>query len=99
MIFHHHGQALIGGIERRAFRNGPRLEHAFHLEAKIVMKMRGPMFLDNETVAYALGEVGRGLGRLVKASFALVFFQGHSQLDVALSRSGRMKKSTSGSNG
>ena len=77
MIFDLHGQALIGGIERRAFGHGPRFEDAFHLQAEVVVQPRGVVLLHYETVARFFFDLGRGLGRFFKPAFARVLFEGH----------------------
>ncbi len=61
MIFHLHGQALVGGIERRSLRDGPRLEHALHLQAKVVVQAGGAVLLHHKAVAGFLFQLGRRL--------------------------------------
>ena len=48
MIFDLDGQALDPGVEARAFRHRPALEHAIHLQAKIVMEPPCGVFLHDE---------------------------------------------------
>ena len=77
MIFHLHGQAFVGGIERWSFGNGPGFEHAIHLQAKVVMQARGAMFLHYKAMLRFLFNLPRRLGSFGEAAFAFVFFQGH----------------------
>ena len=37
-----------GRVQRRAARDGPRHEHAAHLQTEVVVEARGPMALDDE---------------------------------------------------
>src|SRR6185436_13169646 len=46
MVFGLHREALVGGVEARAFRHRPALEHALELEAKVVVQPRRRMALD-----------------------------------------------------
>ena len=48
MVFDLHRQALVGGIEIRAFGHGPALEHAVQLQAEVVMEVRGIVLLDDK---------------------------------------------------
>ena len=50
MILHLHGQAFVGRIERRAFGHRPGLEHAFHLQAEVIVQPSGPVLLHHKTV-------------------------------------------------
>ena len=80
MIFHLHGEALVGGIERRAFGDGPRFQHAVHLEAEVVMQAGGAVLLHHEAPLLALAELGRRLGRLLEVAFPFVFLKRHKNL-------------------
>src|SRR5438477_1159454 len=77
MIFHVHGQPLVGSIEGRAFRNSPGLEHAFHFQTKVVVQMGSSVLLNYKPESLFGIELGRGLGGVIKATFAFVFFKGH----------------------
>src|SRR4051812_31463738 len=46
MVFGLHGEALVAGIEARALRYRPALQHALELEAKVVMQPRRRVPLD-----------------------------------------------------
>ncbi len=48
VIFGLHRQAFDGGIERRPFGNGPRLEHAIQFEAEVVMQSPGRVLLHHK---------------------------------------------------
>src|SRR5438874_409873 len=48
MVLNHHGQALVGGVDRWPFWNSPALERPCGFEAKIVMKVRCLMLLNCE---------------------------------------------------
>ena len=80
MIFHLHGQALVGGIERRALGHGPRFQHAVHLQAKVVVQARGAVLLHHEAPLLALADLRRRLGRLLEIAFPFVFFERHTNL-------------------
>jgi hypothetical protein len=82
MVFDHHGQALVGGIERRSLGNGPGFQHVFHLKAKIIVQVRGPMFLHDKAMAGLGRELRRRLGSLAEVALALIFFERHRALDV-----------------
>jgi hypothetical protein len=74
MIFHLHGEALIGGIERWSFGDSPGLKNALHLEAEIVVQACGVVLLDDEAVSrFGFDFAGR-FGRFVEAAFSFVFF-------------------------
>src|ERR1700724_4522604 len=77
MILDLHSEALVGGIERRAFGDGPRFQHAIHFQAKVIVQAGGVVLLHYEAVAgFALDFRGR-LGSLLEFSFPFVFFEGH----------------------
>src|SRR5216683_4135991 len=48
VIFHLDGQALVGWIERRPLRNGPGFQNSANLQAQIVVKPRGGVFLNDK---------------------------------------------------
>ena len=48
MVLDHHGEPLVGGIKRRSLGYRPRAQHAFHLEAEIVMESGGGVLLHDE---------------------------------------------------
>src|SRR5882724_3673236 len=48
MIFYHHGQPFVGGVEGRTLGNGPALQHSIHFQPEVIMKMRGGMLLHHE---------------------------------------------------
>ena len=80
MIFHLHRQALVRGIERRPLRHRPRLQHAVHLQAKVVMQTRGAVLLHHKTMPLAALDFAGGLRRLFEVAFAFVFFEGHNNV-------------------
>ena len=47
MIFHLHREALHGRIERGALRHGPGEKYAAPFQTKIIMQVRGHVFLHN----------------------------------------------------
>ena len=47
MIFHLHGQAFVGGIDRRAFGDCPRLEDAVQLQSQVVVQMARGVLLNH----------------------------------------------------
>src|SRR5271156_2712123 len=51
MVLDGDGKMLVGGIHRRAFRNRPRAQDAFHLESKIVVEASRGMLLNDESGA------------------------------------------------
>ena len=81
MVFNLHGEAFVLRVERRAFGDGPRLQHAFHLQAEVIVQARGAVLLDDEAPLLAFVQFWRRLGRLLEVSLAFVFFEGHAQLD------------------
>ncbi len=81
MIFDLHGEALVGGIERRTFRNSPRLQHAVHFQAEIVMQAGCAVLLDDEATLSGLAQFRRRLRCLLEISFSFVFFERHAHLD------------------
>src|SRR5436305_8345479 len=46
MVFGRHGEATLLQSIRHTFGNGPRFQHAIHLQPEIIMKMTGRMLLD-----------------------------------------------------
>ena len=48
MIFHFHGQALVGRIDRRALGDGPGLEDAVQLQAQVIVQMARGVLLNHE---------------------------------------------------
>ena len=74
MILNLHGQTLVAGIEGWAFGHGPRLEHAIHLEAEVVVQASSTMLLYHEAVAGLLLHLGRRFGSFFKAAFTFVLF-------------------------
>jgi hypothetical protein len=51
MILDRDREPLDGRVERGALRHGPRLQHLIDLETEVVMKLGGPVLLDDEEVA------------------------------------------------
>ena len=80
MIFHLHGQPLVGGIERRPFGHSPRLEDSFHFQAKVVVQAGGAVLLHHKAVPGFLLDLRWRLRRLLETSFSLVFFQCHNAI-------------------
>ena len=78
MIFHLHGEALVGGIERRTFGHGPGFQYAFHLKAEVVMQAGSAVLLHHEAAPLALAQLGRRLGRLLEVAFPFVFLERHT---------------------
>ena len=84
MILDLHRQPLISRIKRRPLRNGPRLEHAFHLQPEIVVQTGGTMLLHHEAVPGFLLHFRWRLRRFLKAAFAFVLFQWHRDILLKL---------------
>jgi len=57
--------------------NCPRLEHAFHLQAEIVVQARCGVALDAKAAPRLFFQLGRRLGRFLEAPFAFVFVERH----------------------
>src|SRR5437588_10491004 len=79
MIFYLRREALYGRIERRPLGHGPGQEHAAPLQAKIVVQIRGCMFLDDvQQVGFRgglrLGSTAR-FRRDFEISFLLIFLE------------------------
>jgi hypothetical protein len=49
MVFHHGGQVLDGGIERRPFGNRPGFQGSVNFKSEIVMQAGGVVALDEES--------------------------------------------------
>src|SRR5215216_7292010 len=84
MVLSGHGESSFVLLERYAFRNGPRLQHVVHLEAKIVVQVTRSMFLDNKAAPAALPATSRNnwlrLGCFIEVSFCSVRFQSFTAL-------------------
>ena len=80
MIFDLHGQTFVGGIERWPLRHRPGFQHAFHLQAEIVVQASRAMALHNKAMAFRLVEHRRRLGSFRKAPLALILFEGHRNI-------------------
>ena len=39
VVFHHHGELLVLGVEGGAFRHGPALEHAVELQTEVPVEV------------------------------------------------------------
>ena len=88
MIFDRHGKTLLGGIQRRTFRDRPGFEDALHLETEVVVEAGGAVLLHHEAVSFVFLHFGGRLGGVGKAAFALIFLKCHSgSLDDATHRS------------
>ena len=48
MVFYHHGQSFVRGVQGRAFWDGPAFQHAFHFQPEVIMQAGGVMFLYDE---------------------------------------------------
>ena len=70
------GHPAHGRVEARALGDRPRDEHAFDLEAEVVMEPGGAVTLDDEPTRSAAGRAG-GLGGLREVALALVFLERH----------------------
>ena len=83
MIFDLHRKSFHGGIETRAFGHGPTLHDSVELETEIEVKMRGCVFLDNET--QPAGARGRGdfLSRWLTRSREVAFLPILSELGAS----------------
>src|SRR4029077_13654978 len=72
MVLDVHREALLGRIEARALRHGPALQHAIHLQTKVVVQAAGGVTLDDEAPARGVGKGPRGLRRAAEVAFAVV---------------------------
>src|ERR1700736_873376 len=79
MILDLHGQPLVGGIKRRTLRHRPRLQHAIHLQAEVIVQARSVVLLHHEPVSSFLPDLGWRFGRVLKLAFTFVFFQCHRE--------------------
>jgi hypothetical protein len=71
-----HGEAAIGGIETGTASDGPALEYAIELQAKIVVEAPCGVLLHDEAVAVAVDDLGPRLRRPVEAALAFVPIEG-----------------------
>src|SRR5580693_1348002 len=82
MILHLHGQPLVRRIERRSLGHRPRLQHAFHLQAKVVMQPRGSVLLHHKPMPRLALHFRRRLRRLFKPPLSFVFLKRHRLLHL-----------------
>jgi hypothetical protein len=76
MVLRHHGQPFVCRVIRRPPRYRPRFQNAFHLEAEVVVELRGVVLLDDKDRLLArLGLATGGLRRLLEAPHAAVLFE------------------------
>src|SRR5207247_5808687 len=83
MILHLHGQALIGGIERRPFGHRPGLQNTIHFQAEVIVETSSAVLLNNESVTWLLFYGRRRLWSLLKVTLTFVFLERHCDLDAA----------------
>src|SRR5258708_34486510 len=76
-MFDLHGQTVIGKIERRALGDGAGLQHAFHLQSKIVVQARCSVALYAKAVPRLLFDLRRRFGGFFKAPFSFVLVERH----------------------
>ena len=86
MIFDLHGEALVGGIERRAFGDGPRFQNAFHLEAEVIMKAGSVVPLHDKAMAFAFIELRWRLGRFRERRLRL--YSSRATVEIVIGPSG-----------
>ena len=73
MVLDVDGQVLLAGLERHAFRHGPRGENAVALEAKVVVEPACVVPLDDEDRSLRLAALAaKWLGRLLAIALAFV---------------------------
>ena len=77
VIFHLHGQTFVPRIERRPFGHRPRFQHAFHLQAEIVVQPARAMPLHHKPVSTFFLNLGRRFRSVGKAPLTFVFFESH----------------------
>src|ERR1039458_3089811 len=77
MILHVHRQPLVRRIERRPLRHRPRFQHAFHLQAEVVVQPRRIVHLHDKPIPRLRRHFRRRLRRLLKPSFPLIFLKRH----------------------
>src|SRR5262249_12794440 len=80
MIFRQRREALFGWVQARTFRDRPRAEHSFHLQAKIVVKTGGMMLLNDEAVARLLLHFTGWLRCFIELTFLFVLFEAHADV-------------------
>ena len=78
VVFGHHREALVLGIEAGALGHRPALEDAFHLQAEVVMEPGGGVLLDDEGPAFARLLLAAGLGSDRKVALVVVLLQPHA---------------------
>jgi hypothetical protein len=74
MVLHFHGQAFVRWIKGRTFGHSPGLEDPVMLEAKIIMKARGCVLLDDKARVFcgADSRPSARLSRLAEIALGLV---------------------------
>ncbi len=71
MVFYLHGQSFIGGVERRAFGDGPAFQDAVHFQPEVIVEAGCGMFLHDEPQGFVIRIAALGSGVLVKDRFFL----------------------------
>jgi hypothetical protein len=56
MVLDADGEALVVHVVRRPARDGPRAEHALHLEAEIEVELSRRVLVDDEEPSYRLDD-------------------------------------------
>src|SRR5882724_11289103 len=77
VVLYHYGQALVFGIHRRTFGNGPAFQHSPQFQPEIIMQAGGIMPLYYETGKTLLISLALGLGSDFKISFLIISCQCH----------------------
>src|SRR5205823_8312675 len=77
MIFDLDGEALDGGIEAGALRDGPAFQDAVQFQAEIVVKPTGVVLLYDVRASCRRRLLAARFGRAVELPFAFVFTQAH----------------------
>ncbi len=75
MILGHHREALVLAVERRAFRHGPREQHAVAFEAEVVVEPSRRMHQhdEQERARARIGDRARRLGRDIECPLRRIF--------------------------
>src|SRR2546421_10992450 len=75
MIFDLDGQPFVAGVEGRPFRHRPRFQYTTELEAQIIVKPPGRMFLDDKNLSAFVSSLAARFGSLPKPSLFSVLAQ------------------------
>ena len=81
MVLNRDRQALVLGIDRRSFGDRPALEDPFHLQAEIVVQVRGLVLLYHKDEVGGRWSASCWFRRFMEPAFLFVFGKGHGHLN------------------